>query len=130
MIPKPKQLRLNRYGEQDRELARLIYELNGGRLSNTAQKIGVDAKVLKQWLEKQSGELEEARKKEREKFVRNAWQVIHRGVDLLKQRLPEGNLKEIATIVAILVDKIAILQRVESTLKLTETHEKLSLIHI
>jgi len=111
------------YTERDKELARVLYEMNEGKLLETAETIGVNPGTLRKWVESHPSdkELEEERKKQRNRFIQEAWEVIHDGLSLLKKRLPQGNLKEIATIVAILVDKIHILQKVEASVKVSES---------
>jgi len=115
----------SRYPPAEREKALAVLDLNGCSIRKTSQKTGVSRPTLSEWLKSRPNDsMEEVRRKEREKFIKSAWSVVHKGINVLEKKISQGELKDVATTIAILVDKIHLLQKTEVMLELTETRQR------
>lgn len=77
-----------RYGDREREQALALYAVSGN-ITEVAEKLGMPRTTVQSWVMKGEGDVDmsEVRRKQKEKFVAEAWQVIADAQAVISRRI-------------------------------------------
>jgi len=97
-----------------------------GAIKTVARQFDRSTRGVRQTIEKRFEDgLEEARRRQREKFVKEAWTIVMQGLERLREKLDDASVREIASAVGMLLDKIKVMSETESKLTLIEQQQKI-----
>lgn len=76
-----------RYGDREKELAFALYAVSGN-ISEVAEKMNIPRTTVSGWLKNASpDELEGIRRKQKENFIAEAWEIIGNAQNLIRRRI-------------------------------------------
>ena len=96
-----------------------------GKIKTVARKFNRSQGGVKYAIQNRFNDgLEEARRKQRERFVKEAWDVVMQGLEKLREKLDSASVREIASAIGMLLDKINTMSGTELKLTLMEQQQK------
>lgn len=119
MAGKPHTLRRT-YTAEEKESTLLQLALNAGNIRRTAKETGIPKTTVERWKNEDLKAFMELQKLQTQKFFEDAWRNIHELNkpelirDLIVKAKAKGELKQIVSSIAILLDKMAALTRAQN----------------
>ena len=117
-------LGLQRMSPKEKEEILATFDTTG-KVQAVARKFNRSPSGVKYTIQNRFNDgLEEARRKQRERFVKEAWDVVMQGLEKLREKLDSASVREIASAIGMLLDKINTMSGTELKLTLMEQQQK------
>jgi len=117
-------LGLQRVSPKEKEEILAAFDTTG-KVQTVARKFNRSPSGVKYTIQNRFNDgLEEARRKQRERFVKEAWDVVMQGLEKLREKLDSASVREIASAIGMLLDKINTMSGTELKLTLMEQQQK------
>lgn len=99
------------WSDRDRAEALAALDANGGNVSRTAQALGVPRKTLAEWRDGRTNpEVAELRQEKKAGLADRLETIAHKLADSLPDKINQAELKDAATSLGIIVDKMRLLR--------------------
>lgn len=104
--------RKRRYSDEDKATALAALDANGGNVLKTARALKIPHKTLDEWAKgrNQVPEVADLRNEKKGELSARYEAVIHELVDVLADKRANASLKDVATAIGILTDKMQLLR--------------------
>jgi uncharacterized protein YjcR len=82
------------YGDREKEQAFALYAVSGN-ITEVAERLGIPRTTISTWIKNASpDELEELRRKQKERFIAEAWSIIGDAQSIIRRRMGRALLSE------------------------------------